>query len=192
MTRESEYAVLSVMGPHAGEGTSAIFARKIADVRDVAKTFWLIQSYKAKPDMVQRICEAAASHDSRVRCFFLEASTKNGAAPTRHNTAATHYSSDNVNWIALPSGLSPVTGHITARACALVFSDLQIETHSILDCWDYADALDQEHPIRFRQGASTQCAFQKDMRHHTSKMQSNLRRVLAVGVLTHPYAVWLK
>jgi hypothetical protein len=192
MTKESQYAVLSVMGPHAGEDAPAIFKRKINDVLDVKKTFWLIRSSRAKPDMVQSICKITAAQDRIVRCHFVEASTKGGAQPTSQSVEAKKYSADKTNWLELPPGLSPVTGHINSSACALVFGELAFEKEATLDLWQYADGLNQTQPIIFRQGASTQCAFRSDTSHRADKMKSHIRRVLAVGILTKPYAVWLK
>ena len=189
---ESEYAVLSVMGPHAGEDATAIFGRKIADVQKVGKTFWLIHSYKARPDMVQRICAIASREGTSVPCYFLAPSSQGGASPTLHCVSANEYSTDNINWHALPLGLSPVTGQIKRTACALVFGELHVDATSTLDLWQYSDGLDQGQPIMIRQGASTICAFQKDMTHHAARMKSHIRRVVAVGVLAKPYAVWLQ
>jgi hypothetical protein len=55
MMHTQEYNLFSVMGPHAGESSAAIFARKIADVRNVGRTFWVVRSHKAKPDMIQSV-----------------------------------------------------------------------------------------------------------------------------------------
>lgn len=49
----AKHIVLSVMGPHAGEDEGAIFARKIADIKAVFRTFWLYLSPLARPDHVQ-------------------------------------------------------------------------------------------------------------------------------------------
>ena len=192
MNTEAAYAMLSVMGPHAGEDADAIFTRKIADIQKVGKTYWLIHSYKAKPNMVQHICDIASRLDANVRCYFLAPSSQGGASPTLRSAPANYYSTDNTNWNPLPQDLSPVTGHITGSACALVFSELHIEPTAMLDLWQYSDGLDQERPIIIRQGASTVCAFRKDMALHPAKMKSHIRRVDAVGTLTAPYAVWLK
>ena len=192
MIKESEYAILSVMGPHAGQDEAAIFSRKIADIHNIGITYWLIHSYKAKPNIVQHICGKASGQDANVRSYFLAPSSPGGASPTLHCVAANEYSSDNTNWVALPQGLSPVTGHINRSAVALVFGELHIEATSTLDLWQYSDGLDPEQPIIIRQGASTICALRKDMTHHPARIKSHSRRVVAVGTLTKPYAVWLK
>ena len=55
MMKEPEYSLFSVMGPHAGEDSDVIFERKISDIRKAGRTFWVIRSHKAKPNMVQTI-----------------------------------------------------------------------------------------------------------------------------------------
>jgi hypothetical protein len=50
------HAIISVMGPHAGEQSDTIFQRKIGDISRIGWTLWLIKSYKAKPDRVQAMC----------------------------------------------------------------------------------------------------------------------------------------
>ena len=180
------------MGPHAGEDSSAIFTRKIGDIQNVGKTYWLIHSYKAKPNMVQHICGIASQHAEYVKCYFLAPSSQGGAFPTIHSAPANQYSTDNTNWNPLPPNLSPVTGHITKSACALVFSELQTEATLALDLWHYSDGFNQEMPIVIRQGSSTVCAFRKDTDLHPARMKSHIRPVVAVGILAKPYAVWLK
>ena len=39
----NQYCLLSVMGPHAGETPEVIFERKINDIKNIGKTFWLIK-----------------------------------------------------------------------------------------------------------------------------------------------------
>jgi hypothetical protein len=41
---KSARCIISVMGDHAGEGTDAIFIRKIADIKQTGITFWLMRS----------------------------------------------------------------------------------------------------------------------------------------------------
>ena len=180
------------MGPHAGEDADAIFSRKMDDIRKVGETYWLVHSYKAKPNMVQHICGIASQHAEYVKCYFLAPSSKGGAAPTLHSAPANQFSMDNTNWNPLPLDLSPVTGHITRSACALVFSELKTDATLTLDLWQYSDGLNQEMPIVIRQGGSTICAYRKEMALHPARMKSNIRRVVAVGILKKPYAVWLK
>ena len=52
----STQCIISVMGDHAGEGVVDIFNRKIEDITKINRTFWLIKSPKAKPQLVQKMC----------------------------------------------------------------------------------------------------------------------------------------
>jgi len=192
ITSAPEFAVLSVMGPHAGEATEAIFERKIADIRNIGKTFWLVRSHKAKPKMVQSICFTASFRKTNVFCLFLQPSSPGGAIPTKYNSAATEYSANLSTWHSLPHGLSPVTGLITRSACALVFDQLDAQEAEAVDLWQFADFFDPKHPIMIRQGASTLCALRKDMKSDPNRMKSNLRQLVAIGRLVEPYAVWLR
>ena len=49
--------VISVMGDHAGQGVGVVFHRKPADIGRAGKTFWLMQSPKARPPQVQELCK---------------------------------------------------------------------------------------------------------------------------------------
>jgi len=192
MMETPQYAVLTVMGPHAGEDSDVIFSRKIADIRAVGRTFWLIRSHKAKPDMVQRLCSTAFRQWFTPLCLFLEPSSPGGAAPTKTSSAATNYSSDGTEWRTLPQGIGPVTGQITRGACALVFDQLSVTESQVIDLWHYTDFFDQAQPVKIRQGASTVCVVRQDTRTHLDRMKSHLRRVMGIGRLTEPFAVWLK
>ncbi|MFA6132806.1 MAG: hypothetical protein WC869_02175 [Phycisphaerae bacterium] len=192
MANVYDFAVLSVMGPHAGEDAGTIFKRKIDDTRRVGKTFWLVRSYKAKPLMVQNICREAGGKAMRVHCLFIEPSSKGGAIPTKSSSAACEYSADRLKWLSLPRSLGPVTGLMNAGACALVFDKLVLQKHTTVDLWEFADFDDPCTPVVIRQGASTICAVRKDMSSHPDRMKGNVRRLIAVGRLAEPYAVWLK
>ena len=85
-----EYSVLSVMGPHAGEDSDVIFARKIADIRKAGRTFWVIRSHKAKPDMIQTIGSAVRTRSGALLCAFLAPSAPGGAIPTKTSSAANY------------------------------------------------------------------------------------------------------
>jgi hypothetical protein len=187
-----KFAVLSVMGPHAGEDAEVIFHRKISDIQEIGETFWLIHSHKAKPDMIKRMCGMASYRENAVECLFIEPSSRGGAKPTKTDHAASEYSSDLLTWLHLPSGLSPVTGLITKNACALVFDQLKLSARVPIDLWEYRDFFEAHQPVRFRQGASTVCVVQDDMKKHPDRMKSNIRQVVAIGRLIEPYAVWLR
>lgn len=192
MKENPKYAVFSVMGPHAGEDSAAIFDRKTADINQGGKTFWLVRSQLAKPDMVQKLCSEAIKQTCNPLCFFLEPSSPGGAVPTKSNCAASEYSSDFSTWHPLPTSLSPVTGRISPSACALMFDELIVRESEIIDLWGYADFFDSRRPITIRQGASTVCAIGRETRTHPDRMKSHLRPVIAIGRLAYPYAVWLR
>jgi len=187
-----EYSLFSVMGPHAGEDSDTIFARKIADIHNAGRTFWVIRSHKAKPDMIQTIGATIRGMSGGPLCAFLAPSSPGGAVPTKTAAAATEYSADRCEWKALPYGITPVTGQITPNTCALVFDQLCLLTSAVVDLWQYADFFDPEFPVKIRQGASTLGVLRRDTSAHPDRMKSHLREVIAVGRLVHPFAVWLK
>lgn len=187
-----EYSVLSVMGPHAGEDSDAIFARKIADIRKAGLTFWVVRSHKAKPDMIQAIGLAVRPGSGAPLCGFLAPSSAGGATPTKASGAATEYSADRSAWQALPSGITPVTGQMTRSTCALIFDHLCLRESSVVDLWQYADYFDAGQPVRIRQGASTVGVVRGDTSKHPDRMKSHLRQIMAVGRLVEPFAVWLR
>jgi hypothetical protein len=127
------YNVISVMGPHAGEDSTAIFARKIADTHNVGRTLWVIRSHKAKPDMIQWIAAASRARSNDPLCAFLVPSSLGGSAPTKTAETASKYSADQSEWQALPAGMSPVTGQIAPSTCALVFDQLCLQESAIVD-----------------------------------------------------------
>jgi hypothetical protein len=187
-----KYVVLSVMGPHAGEDSDEIFTRKTADTRRSGRTFWLIRSHSAKPEMIHELCSSAIQQACIPLCLFLEPSSPGGSVPTKSNVADSEYSSDLLTWYPLPTGVGPVTGRITPSACALVFDKLTMRQSDMIDLWDYANFFDPQRPITIRQGASTVCAVGKDTRAYLNRMKSYLRRVIVIGRLAEPYAVWLR
>ena len=192
MKQTPKLVVFSEMGPHAGEYPDAIFTRKIADVRKTGRTFWLVRSHLAKPDMIQELCSVAVQQACNTLCLFLEPSSRGGAVPTKSKVAASEYSPDFSTWYPLPTGVGPVTGRITPSACALVFDRLTMRKSEVIDLWDYANFFDPQQPITIRQGASTVCAIAKDTRTHPDRMNSHLRTVIAIGRLVEPFSVWLR
>jgi hypothetical protein len=123
----SAKCVISVMGEHAGEGVDNIFARKIVDIQQTGKTFWLVRSPKSRPEHVQKICATSPGY-----AIFIEPATKGGARPTIEAEAAREYSPDKSHWRRLPGGLSPVTGKLDSAATALVFDALTTNVGGVL------------------------------------------------------------
>jgi hypothetical protein len=179
--------IVSVVGDHAGEGTNAIFVRKINDIKRTGLTFWLMRSPKARPLEVQEICKPFP-----VYTIFVEPATKGGARPTTEEVAATEYSADKVSWRKFTKELSPVTGKRDAGATALVFDEMTTDVNGTLDLWDYGEALAMHKPIRFILGCSTVCAVKNNTRLHPDKMKSHNRGIVAVARLAKPYGVWVR
>jgi hypothetical protein len=190
--KTSGYSVFSVMGPHAGENSYTIFARKIADIRNVGRTFWVIRSHKARPEMIQTIGSAVRNGSGEPLCAFLAPSSPGGASPTKTSSAASAYSADRSAWQALPAGITPVTGKMTPSTCALVLDQLCLQETVVVDLWQYADFFNPAEPVKIRQGASTICVVRVNTTTHLARMKSHLRQVIAVGRLVEPFAVWLK
>jgi len=187
------YVIISVMGPHAGESSEEIFSRKIDDVENVGKTFWVVQSYKANPPKVKSLIQKAESETKNVFCIFISPSQKGGAKPTTLSDKAKYFSSDKKNWEKIPSGLSPVTGKISSNSFSIVFDKLWVNDETTkLDLWDYADFEDQEEPVLPKLGVSTICAIKKNMSMHPKKVKSNLRNIEAVARVSVLGCVWLK
>jgi len=190
---EAKFVIISVIGPHAGENESQIFNRKINDIEISGKTFWLIKSRKAKPDMVQTICLQAKKENKEVFCIFIEPSSVGRSVPTKISNSAKMFSFDKQKWFEIPKNISPVTGKIDNSAYALIFNELMLEK-GIIDLWKYANFFDPLQPIKIVRGASTVCAIKKDMRKVSSKekIKSRFRQIVAIGKLCFPYGVWLK
>ena len=185
------YTVISVIGPHAEETTTAILDRKIKDIRIAGLTFWLIKSRQAKPKMVQQICLEAHTKNAKCYCVLIEPSSKYSVSPTKEHCYAKEYSKDGVVWHPLPKELSPVTGKIDNASYALVFKQLKLVTDYI-DLWQYADFFNRNDPVRIIRGSSTVCAIRKSLSNDADKIKSHIRRVVAIGELCDPFCVYLR
>jgi len=180
--------IVSVMGAHAGEESNEIFSRKIEDIERVNRTFWLIKSPKAKPELVQKLCYPNSAY-----AVFIEPATKNGARPATCEQQATSFSENGLTWNPLPKGLGPVTGKLDSKAYALVFDQMEtIHESTEIDLWNYADFSFPEKPLRLIIGCSTICATKKEMKEHPEKLKSRFRRIVAVGRLAAPFCVWVR
>jgi hypothetical protein len=184
---DAPWCVISVIGAHAGEEIDAIFDRKVADCRTAGRTFWVVKSAKARPEQVQELCASGVGH-----VVFVDPATPGGARPTTQAEQATEFSTDRVNWSALPQGIGPVTGQLDGAATALLFNQLATDVDGMLDLWRYAEGATPELPVRFKLGQSTICALQKDMTSHPDRMKSRYRRIVAVGRLVEPYGAWVR
>ena len=184
---KSDRCIFSVMGAHAGEGVDFIFNRKIDDIEQTGKTFWLMRSPKARPIQVQDICKSSPAYT-----IFVEPASKGGARPTTNNVAAKEYSADKKIWSQLPEGIGLVTGKIDSSATALVFDSMTTHVSGTIDLWRYSDFSFEGKPLKFILGCSTVCVIQKDMSTHPERMKSRYRGIIAVAKLTEPYCVWLR
>src|SRR5437867_7287334 len=172
---KEKYAIISVMGPHAGETSDEIFHRKINDVKSIGKTLWVVKSYKAKPNIINALVTKAKNENLNPYCIFIEPSTKGGARPTVTTEQATYFSEDKIHWEPLPPRLSQVTGKIDKNSYALVFDELQLlNENASLNLWNYAEFENQSQPIRPELGTSIICSVLKDMSNHP---RSEERRV---------------
>ena len=182
-------AVVSVMGPHAGESVEEIFERKIRDIRKIGWTLWLIRSYKARPNMVRRMC----SEEHPVHVVFIEPSSYGGARPATSAMSVVEYSADRNTWISVPPALGPVTGKLDGAAHALVMDRLELCRDDVrLDVWAYGDYAEPKLPLRTIIGCSTVCVGRRDMSTHPLRMKSRFRKIVACGRLHEPSAVWLR
>jgi len=183
----SKYVVISVMGPHAGETVEGIYKRKIEDIKRIQKTFWLINSYKAKTEAIQKLCKLNEGY-----MIFIDPSSRGGARPATEEKASKLYTKDRKQWIEMPEGLSPVTGKITKQSTAVIFDYLSTDVNGVIDLWQYADFNNEEEPLKFRLGCSSFCSVKRDMKNHPNRMKSRLRNINAVAKIVDPFAVWLK
>jgi hypothetical protein len=185
---EARQCIISVMGDHAGEGVDKIFKRKIEDITKINRTFWLVKSPKANPELVQKMCRFDSTY-----IVFVEPATKGGVRPAMADKKATTFSENGCIWNPLPKQLGPVTGKLDSRAYALVFNKLEtIDLKQETDLWHYADFADQKKPMRMMLGCSTVCAVKKDMKGHPERLKSRFRRIVAAGLLVAPYCVWVR
>jgi len=181
------------MGPHAGETSEEIFNRKVLDITKVGKTFWVQNSFKANPEIVQSLFKEAHENGKNIFCIFISPGTKGGAKQTKTVVAASSFSENNESWEKLPSKLSPVTGNISKNSFALVFDKLDVLNDPVqLDLWDYSEFPDTTKPILPKRGVSTICGILKNMSNHKDKIKSNLRNVVAIAKLAKPGCVWIK
>lgn len=186
--QDSKTLILSVMGPHAGEEDSAIFARKMGDIAQVGWTLWVIRSSKARPPRIQEMCDGGG-----VPIVFIEPSTAGGAQPTVSDSAALEFSNDKASWQAIPSGMGPVTGKMDAGAYALCLDRLEFAPDGVVeDLHAYAEVGLSAGPVVTKIGASTVCVVRHGTAGHAQAMKSRYRRVIAVGRLRWPGAVWLR
>jgi len=74
--------------------------------------------------------------------------------------------------VILRRKICPVTGLLTKNASALFFDQLKLSNRGPIDLWEYRDFFEAHRPVRFRQGASTVCVAQEDMKKHRERVKS--------------------
>lgn len=183
---DSEYCIISVIGEHAGEGIESIFKRKSEDIVNVGQAFWMVKSHKINPDILSSI----SPHPIYV--FFVGASCKGGALPTKTNQIASCFSIDRENWSEFPEEMSSVTGKINRGARALVFDKIEENIEEKIDLWNYSEFPNIENPIKFMLGCSSSLAFKKDMSGSLLKTKTNIRNISAIARLSFPHCVYLR
>jgi hypothetical protein len=92
---KNSYSIITVIGSHAGEDLANIFLRKQKEITDTGFSYWLIKSFKARTLQIQALCDEASNQGEVVNCYFIEASQKNGAKPTYHNSSVKFVSENN-------------------------------------------------------------------------------------------------
>ena len=194
---QAPYAVISTIGPHAGETVENILRRKSHDIKAAGRTFWLVRSNKATPENVQALCQRSGT----AYALFIEratATTLQATASidgTRESVKARKYSPTpltNPTWRPFPPGIGDVTGNITRITCALVIDQLEmVQRTREIDLWAYRDFEDPDRSIIFNQGSSTFCAVKSNLSNHPAGMKSRYRSVVAVARLTEPFGVWV-
>lgn len=178
--------VITIVGEHAGESLSQIFQRKKNDIDQYGYTYWLFKSHSARPEVVQQLAQKIKEN---LKCYFIHASTKSGARPTKQQEVSRSYSSDNITWKPIHSQMR-VTGS-SSSSFALVLKEIKL-TESLIDLWDYSRYPDLDLPIKPRLGDSTIPAIEKYSGDHPGKVISHVREVVAIGELVFPFCVYLK
>jgi hypothetical protein len=173
-------AILSIIGWHAKESPEDIVRRKREDVEKVGRTVWVYQSWKARVREVQRFGSAYPNPT----VYFLEG----GAFPAATAQQALQMSPDESRWESLLKGIGKVTGKLPGGG--LFIGELSAVPDREIDLWEYLEhpAL---QPLRFQQGASTACVVPAQ-NGPAGGMKSRKRRVVAIGRLAPPYAVFLR
>jgi hypothetical protein len=68
----AKYAIISLLGSHAGESAGMMVERKQEEVTKAGQSFWLHCSQRAAPDDVQRLCRRSREEgESSVPCIFV-------------------------------------------------------------------------------------------------------------------------
>jgi hypothetical protein len=189
--KKQKYVVISEIGPHAGESEEEILNRKGKEIKDIGKSFWLHKSYSAKPNIVQNLCENALKERNIPVCIFIQASSKNGARPTKKDDKMKEFSLDQKYWEKIPLGIK-VTG-LSKNAFIMIFKKLNIiKKEQYLNLWDYSLFESSGKAVRMGRGASTVCCVKESSNDDPNKMKSNPRKIVAIGEFFYPFTAWVR
>ena len=179
----ADYLIVSSAGQHAQEDWHTIIERKRRDIATAGHTIWLTNSLATRVEIVQRFCK---NHDVRYVLFVAKGQQGSQKGPPTDDPAKL-YSADQEKWLTIPKGLSHVTGKITRATTGFWFDALEEITSKItlnLDC--FANAKDGLPLSRFTNVNSAYTV------QRTKPLSGDRYRLLAIGRLTNPFAVWLR
>ena len=179
----ANYLIVSSAGQHAQEDLHTIVERKRRDIANAGYTIWLTNSLATRVEIVQQFCK---DHDVRHVLFVAKGQKGSQKGPPTDHPAKL-YSADQKEWLTIPKGLSHVTGKITRATTGFWFDALEEITSKVtldLDC--FANAKDGLPLSRFTNVDSAYTV------QRTKPLSGDRYRLLAIGRLTNPFAVWLR
>jgi hypothetical protein len=199
---KTKYVVLSKGGPHAREDEMTMFRRKQGEIHNSKQqwSFWYYRSWPAKPDRpwtatpkaMQEFCRKALVTQGGVYCVFYGG----GGPPPATNDEATHFFRNDPRLAGrpepIPKGITP-TGKMDRGAYAMVFAEL-VDVHDqrrSLSLWDYSHYAHPGKAVRNGQGNSTHLCEKIPSDSDTRRVKAYRRKVVGIGRLTEPFAVWL-
>lgn len=184
---DNKFLVLSIVGNHARETLPDIFVRKQKEIDDSKKSFWLVNSSKTRTKDIQKIGKDAFGIQQEIYCLFIAPALENGARPAIIDERAKEYSEDNIRWLKISNKIK-VTGKIGRNTTGLVLNTLDIVENTEIDLWQYSDFFDKSQPVKTGLGYSTVCVVKA----YNQGMMARKRKIIGIGRLTVPYAIYLK
>lgn len=190
----SQYAIVSIVGSHAGADLQSIVDVKQRDIIAHKFCYWVLMSHKAKPDVIRFICSGGP-----VKCYFIHAAGTSkarpmgNARPTTTRDIASMRSVDKLKWEPMPAGMSEVTGRLGAKGngYGLVLGNIEVHLPgTVLDIAKFSESMDENEPrpLGILPGCSTICCVEKDEPQFPIKSRS----LFATGTLVYPFCVWLR
>lgn len=179
----ADYVFISVIGSRTQVIQDELFRRKKDDINRHKKSFWV-------SDVNERfIAECREKLYGRQGYVILVKSKSK--VNNKNLKTATHYSGDNVNWKAIGTNVSPVTGKLPSEA--YYFDGIEIiNSQNDIDLDYYEDTVNSG-AIKFGSGNTYSNVFaQKSAIKLSGGMKSHKRKIVAVLRLKAPYVVWVK